>query len=584
MTLLSSLTNRVFVATASLVVVAMGLAIYRVSVSVAAQAETDLRLGLAEAASLVDELNRTQFSDFVVKGQLIADLPILRGAVETDDPITVQPIAQEYQALMRADLFLALGRQDRLLAQVGRVRVTASDIDAIVTACRASRDGTTFWPFPGGVLHVAAIPMDAGLTTLVVGSSLDEQMANRIRAVTNSEIAFVAASRVVASSLDASRAEALAGVAARTEPFTIRLGDQEYVGRVQPLAVESQPNAPVALVLRSRTEHMRFLPTLRWHIAVTALAVVLMATLVAYLVARTVTRPLRALTGTMREIATTGQLDRALPPLGRWDDEDVRLVASTFGQLTGALDRFRHEASLRERLSSLGQLSTVVAHEIRNPLMIIKSAVRHLRRSPQPEVAEVAASIDEEVARLNRVVTDVLDFARPISFELAPADVDQICREAAGAVQASADAVPVQVESDERPALMVTDHERLRAVLVNVISNAQHAVQASMPAHAPIVVKLSRSGPDRREISVTDRGPGIAPADLPRVFEPFFTTRRGGSGLGLAIARKIIEGMGGEISVASRLGEGTTVRIVLVDRPLAAQPKVLAAAQEGNRA
>jgi signal transduction histidine kinase len=566
MTLLSSLTNRVFAATASLIVVAMGLAIYRVSVSVATQAETDLRLGLAEAASLVDELNRTQFTDFVVKGELIADLPVLGNAVATDDPPTVQPIAQEYQARMRADLFVVLGRNDRLLAQAGRVPVSAPDIESIVRTSRASPDGTSFWPFPGGVLHVVAIPMEAGLATLVVGSSLDEQVAAKIRAVTNSEIAFVADSRVVATSLEPARAaslEDLANRADRPEPFAIRLGDEDYVGLAQPLSQIDGRRGPAALVLRSRTEHMRFLPTLRWEIAVTALAVVLIATLVAYLVARTVTRPLRALTGTMREMATTGDLARTMPPLGRWDDEDVRLVASTFGQLTGALDRFRHEASLRERLSSLGQLSTVVAHEIRNPLMIIKSAARRLRRSTEPEVADVAASIDEEVARLNRVVTDVLDFARPISFELAPADLDRICREAVGAVQASAVAVPVVIESDEQPAMVVTDHERLRAVLVNIVSNAQHAVQASMPSDAPIVVRLSRAGADRWEIAVTDRGPGIAPADLPRIFEPFFTTRRGGSGLGLAISRKIVDGLGGSIAVESRPGEGTTIRIVV---------------------
>jgi signal transduction histidine kinase len=269
----------------------------------------------------------------------------------------------------------------------------------------------------------------------------------------------------------------------------------------------------------------------------------------------------------MREMATTGDLARTMPPLGRWDDEDVRLVASTFGQLTGALDRFRQEASLRERLSSLGQLSTVVAHEIRNPLMIIKSAVRSLRRSSDPDVADTARNIDEEVARLNRVVTDVLDFARPITFEHAPADLNQICQDAVAAVRATSDAFPVTVEPAGRPAMVVTDAERLRAVLVNVVSNAQHAVQASFPAVAPIVVSLRSPQQGRWEISVTDRGPGIAPADLPRVFEPFFTTRRGGSGLGLAIARKIVEGLGGGISVDSRPGQGTTVRIVLGERP-----------------
>jgi hypothetical protein len=170
MTLLSSLTNRVFVATASLIVVAMGLAIYRVSVTVASQAETDLGLGLEEAASLVDELNRTQFADFVVKGELIADLPVLRNAVATDDPPTVQPIAQEYQARMRADLFVVLGRNDRLLAQTGRIRASGADIDAIVTACRASRGGATFGHFPVACSTWLPSPWTPA-STLVLGSS-----------------------------------------------------------------------------------------------------------------------------------------------------------------------------------------------------------------------------------------------------------------------------------------------------------------------------------------------------------------------------------------------------------------------------
>jgi signal transduction histidine kinase len=511
-------------------------------------------------------------------------LPVLQNAVATDDPPTVQPIAQEYQARMRADLFVVLGRGDHLLAQTGRLRASSQDVESIVAACRASRDGTCFWPYPGGVLHVAAIPMDAGLTTLVVGSSLDGRMAERIREVTNSEIAFVVNGQVAATSLDPARSATLGALAGRSEPFAVRLDDEDYVGRVQPLAASDSAAGPVAIVLRSRTEHMRFLPTLRWHIAVTALAVVLIATFVAYLVARTVTRPLRALTGTMREMATTGDLARTMPPLGRWDDEDVRLVASTFGQLTGALDRFRHEASLRERLSSLGQLSTVVAHEIRNPLMIIKSASRSLRRSADPDVADTARSIDEEVARLNRVVTDVLDFARPISFEYAPADLNHICQDAVAAVRATSDAFPVTVEPASGPAMIVTDAERLRAVLVNVVSNAQHAVQASFPSVAPIVVSLRSPARGQWEIAVTDRGPGIAPADLPRVFEPFFTTRRGGSGLGLAIARKIVEGLGGGISVDSRPGQGTTVRIVLAERsgPPPVPPRAALAPIERN--
>ena len=93
------------------------------------------------------------------------------------------------------------------------------------------------------------------------------------------------------------------------------------------------------------------------------------------------TRPLGAITATMREMAATGDLTRRIaPPAGaRWEDEDARLLATTFNAMTDSIARFQREAAQRERLSSLGRLSTVVAHEIRNPLMIIKTALRTLR-------------------------------------------------------------------------------------------------------------------------------------------------------------------------------------------------------------
>ena len=113
---------------------------------------------------------------------------------------------------------------------------------------------------------------------------------------------------------------------------------------------------------------------------------------------------------------------------------------------------------------------------------------------------------------------------------------------------------------------VTTDAERLRLALVNILTNARHAVELrpdpSRPSHAPITLTTRRSA-NRAAIEIRDTGPGISPDDLPRIFDPFFTTRRTGTGLGLAISRNIVEGLGGTIAVNSRPGRGTEVKIEL---------------------
>src|SRR6185295_15339196 len=117
--------------------------------------------------------------------------------------------------------------------------------------------------------------------------------------------------------------------------------------------------------------------------------------------------------------------------------------------------------------------STVIAHEVRNPLMIIKAALHTLRQrdASGDALREAANDIDGEVVRLNRIVNDVLDFARPIQFELATTDLNGICRESVMAVQASSGA-DVQTDLDPANPSIVTDPERLRLALVNLLENA----------------------------------------------------------------------------------------------------------------
>ena len=167
----------------------------------------------------------------------------------------------------------------------------------------------------------------------------------------------------------------------------------------------------------------------------------------------------------------------------------------------------------------------------------------------------------------------MLDFARPLRFDLGPADINALCAQcAAAATGGDAGSARVHVIPDPSLPAVVTDAERLRSVLVNLLTNARHAVLARNGARAPDVTGPQVEIETRRldggvAIEVRDRGVGIDPETLPRVFEPYFTTSRGGTGLGLAISRNIVEGLGGTIRITSRAGSGTLVRVELWDAP-----------------
>ena len=609
----SSLTNRIFLASAVLAVLSIGVAIYFVNAAVSTQAEDHLRRDLDEAAELVEHYRNLVFEHFAREAQLIADLPRLKAAVGVDHAPTVLPVAEDYQRRIGSDVFVVTNAVGDVLAEIGESAIPASrvaDLPAVQRAI-AGWATTSFWPRAGGVLQVVTVPIwiDPDLLellgTLSVGFSLDESMAQRFKQLTASEIAFAVDGRVQATTLPDEYAEVLVRMLASAGGSAVTLGDQEYVAVSRSLSMAGASlsndaaerplwatdltadaaSVPVAIILRSRTDELRFLSSLQTALAATAMAALLAATLLSYGIARTVTRPLGTIITTMREMASSGDLTRriSLSRHHNWDDEDTRVLASTFNIMTESISRFQREAAQRERLSALGRLSTIVAHEIRNPLMIIKTSVRALRR-PQPapeEVRQAAADIDEEVGRLDRIVREVLDFARPIRFELETVDLNALCADAAAAAEAGVSRPAIRVTTDPALPLVVTDGERLRHVLINVLTNAQEAVLARHTAEGPppdragtvpgmaaeIEVVTERLADGRTAIVVRDRGIGIDEDALPRVFEPYFTTRRTGSGLGLAIAKNVVEGLGGTLTADSRVGEGTEMRVELPVRP-----------------
>lgn len=545
MHLLRSLSNRIFLASALLAALSIGAALFFVRARLTTETQEALDRDLQTAASLADQQQASLFDTFTRSARLLADLPRFKAAVDTGDAPTVQPIAEEYLEQLGADVLRVRDRRGSLLATVDR-------------------------KVPG-VLREVEVPIQVDqdrLGTLSVGYVLDEARALELGGMTGAEIAFAADGRVLASTLGDAAPDVLSGLPGGA-PRTLRIGTTDYVLLARPLHPETADRPASVIVLHSLSARMQTLSAIQTFLVGLAVGSVLLAVGLSFWVARTVTRPLARITDHMRQVARSGDLTSTLTLAGQdgWSDEDAQVLARTFNSLIEAITRFQREAAQRERLSALGRLSTVIAHEVRNPLMIIKGALRTVVRPgvDPADLKDAAADIDEEIARLNRLVHDVLDFARPIRFECAPADVNRVCEDAARAVAVDGHATP-RLELQPVPAV-VTDRERLRTVLVNLLTNAQHAVAAAGQTDGEAISVTTMPTPDGVAILVRDRGPGIAPDDLARVFDPYFTTRRGGTGLGLAISKNIIEGLGGTITASSRPGDGAEFRVDFVAAP-----------------
>ena len=577
----SSLSNRIFIACALVATLSLGFAFYFVNARATREAEAELRRGLDEAGILVEQ-NRVGVTDtFTRLARLVADLPKLKAAVETGDAPTVQPLADEYRDQVKADILLLAGKRGELLGQSGE-GADELTVPAALKDVESTDEISTFAPHSRGVLQIVSVPIFIEgdppdvLGRLTVGFFLDDTFANQIKRLTASEIAFGAGDRILASTLPPGSRAVLAPVLGTRDIATVRIGEEDFLALARPLvsdpATSSRQPSPVVITLRSRTERLRFLNTIRTGLEGALIVTLLLATIASYAVARSVTRPLSAITSAMRDVAATGDLTRKVAlRSGRWDDEDARLLASTFNTLTESIARFQAEAAQRERLSSLGRLSTVIAHEIRNPLMIIKATLNTLRRQDLAvdERREAVADIAEETTRLNRIVTEVLDFAKPIAFEYAESSINDICRSSAAAAWAGDFDDHVALDLDSSLPRITTDPERLRAALINILTNARHAVHAAHleESRSSVVVQTRGNGNGHVVISIRDRGVGIASEDMRHIFDPYFTTRRAGTGLGLPISKNIIEGLGGKLAVDSEVGVGTEIRIDLPTTP-----------------
>jgi signal transduction histidine kinase len=225
---------------------------------------------------------------------------------------------------------------------------------------------------------------------------------------------------------------------------------------------------------------------------------------------------------------------------------------------------FEEELTRSHKLSDLGELAGSIAHEIKNPLISIQGFAKRIQNTKEAEkIAKYAGLIEKEAGRLSTVLTKLLEFSRMDQPKKESFDVNGIVDDTVLFMEHHLTRfknVRLLLEKESRLPYIEAEKVHIQQTLVNIIMNAAQA----MPGGGQIRIRTEKEG-GHVSISVTDEGAGIKEEDLGRIFEPFFTTKEKGegTGLGLSLCKRLVEANGGKIEVVSKIGKGTTFRVLI---------------------
>ncbi len=573
------------------------------------QASKELQIGGHVLMSILERSG----SQLQGRAQILRDLPSLRAAL-TKEPNTLEPLLLEIKAVRAANLIWATDPKGIVISSTGESPAVGKDLhqEPLIAAALSGQETLGFDLFGGEWWLIYSLPVIGTVSkeqprllgTVTLALLIGEAYMNRLEELMKCSLGFVwGEHQLWSKGWPSGVRQRIAGVAARgmtgppREISLLKEGHYLWTSRAVTGGEPPIASGPIAVlgapidesVIRRTTQRIGWI----------ALSTMGIGALLLIGAIRSITQPLKVLVKDAQRIEV-GDFSHRSEVQG---DDEIAEMADSFNRMVDRLeDSYREMEKLNrtleervkertreleeaqtqllqaEKLASIGQLAAGVAHELNNPLMVIMGNVqlslREMKRGTQgpkellSQTEEALKEIEQESQRAKMIVNNLLNFARVTSPSRVETEIHPILDESVKLVSHQADLQSVEVTkryAAHLPAVKV-DPGQIKQVFVNVILNA---VQA-MPLGGKVTLETGVSGAYLK-VLVQDTGVGISSDDLQKVFDPFYTTKEVGigTGLGLSLSYSIVQNHQGMINLISKVGQGTTVTILL---PLTQSP------------
>lgn len=569
--------------------------------------EAELHTGV----STLQVHEQLQSSQLTRASVVVAESPRLRAVAELGDPRTASQLLKELAPATQSQVFILTDRTGRVLVRLFRGNQPQEEMSSHRTIDEALsyRTSTDVWSIQGGAYRIVTVPIiieDDLVGTLTMGFQISPADLVSLKRATNCDLVIGSGRQVIASTLEASEASELLMKVTQSGPrdtltppdsagtsLTLATTDETYLTDRYLLSRDPSSQATMVsfLIIKPLSREVReAMSSMMQNFGLLSLFFLALTTLIGLVISRSMTRPIAALVTGTDEISK-GNYDYALDVHGA---DELAVLARRFTAMSASLkaqiaqmatlnqdlrqgnreldDTLRKLRSAQEdlvrseRLAATGKMTAQLAHEINNPIHNIQSCLQTaLNRLPADvKGKDLIDTAYAEAGRLSRLTVQMLNFYRTSFVEdvMKPTDINQLLAEVVTLTKGDLEnkRIAVMTEYDADLPLVRGSRDKLKQVLLNLISNARDA----MPAGGTLRMSTAHQGKNV-QVTVRDSGVGIPPENLKRIFDAFYTTKGkvSGVGLGLSVSYGIVSQHRGSIDVESAIGKGTAFTINL---------------------